>query len=90
MNQVQINGCMHFVNNELFDELTTLREQVASYKETVAAQTDVVKQQEKVILTLEEKAQDNADDLNFLGCLKAAGVDNWEGYDSAQEMMEDD
>ena len=25
----------------------------------------------------------------FLSCLEAAGVDNWGGYDDAQEMMED-
>lgn len=27
---------------------------------------------------------------DFLNCLRAAGVDNWEGYSEAIEMMEDD
>lgn len=26
----------------------------------------------------------------FLSCLEAAGVDNWQGYDHAQEMYEED
>lgn len=26
----------------------------------------------------------------FLDCLKAAGVDNWEGYEEAQVMYEED
>ena len=31
-----------------------------------------------------EKVQE---DSEFLECLKAAGVDNWDGYSEAQEMM---
>jgi hypothetical protein len=27
--------------------------------------------------------------LNKLLCLEGAGVDNWEGYDSAMEMLEE-
>jgi len=27
-------------------------------------------------------------DSDFLDCLRAAGVDNWEGYDIAQDMLE--
>lgn len=36
-----------------------------------------------------EKVQE---DSEFLECLKSAGVDNWDGYSEAQEMMwpEDD
>ena len=26
----------------------------------------------------------------FLACLTACGVDNWDGFDYAQEMMEED
>lgn len=26
----------------------------------------------------------------WLGCLEAAGVDNWSGYDEAQELMENE
>lgn len=29
-------------------------------------------------------------DQSFLEALQGAGVDNWEGYDAAQEMMSDD
>jgi hypothetical protein len=29
------------------------------------------------------------DDICFLECLRAAGVDNWEGYDEALRMMND-
>ena len=28
-------------------------------------------------------------DLDFLCCLEACGVDNWVGYEDAQEMMND-
>jgi len=27
------------------------------------------------------------DDLVFLGCLEAVGVDNWQGYDIARDML---
>lgn len=30
------------------------------------------------------------DDSEFLGALRAAGVDNWDGYDYALELMDDD
>ncbi len=29
-------------------------------------------------------------DSKFLGCLKGAGVDNWDGYSIAWGMMEED
>ena len=29
------------------------------------------------------------EDSNFLSCLEACGVDNWEGYDDACEIFED-
>jgi hypothetical protein len=29
-------------------------------------------------------------DQRFLECLRGAGVDNWEGYDCAREMMNED
>ena len=29
------------------------------------------------------------EDSNFLNCLKQAGVDNWEGYEYAQELYEE-
>lgn len=30
------------------------------------------------------------EDNNFLNCLKQAGVDNWDGYEYAQELLEED
>lgn len=35
-----------------------------------------------------EITDDEIDELNFLGCLYAVGVDNWQGYEEAQEMYE--
>lgn len=29
-------------------------------------------------------------DKEFLSCLQAAGVDNWQGYSDAQDMMEEE
>lgn len=29
-------------------------------------------------------------DSQWLSCLEQAGVDNWEGYDMAQDMMSED
>lgn len=33
-------------------------------------------------------AEDMEKDVEFLGCLNAAGVDNWDGYEQAQEMFD--
>ena len=30
------------------------------------------------------------DDQSFLHCLESAGVDNWDGYECAQEMFQSD
>ena len=30
------------------------------------------------------------EDIKFLRCLEAAGVDNWSGYDYAQELFQED
>lgn len=29
-------------------------------------------------------------DAQFMRCLEAAGVDNWEGYDIAKDMLKDE
>lgn len=44
---------------------------------------------EKKIYELEAKVKELEDDSKFLDCLRASGVDNWDGYDYAQEMMDD-
>lgn len=34
-----------------------------------------------------EELESVQEDAEFLNCLRAAGVDNWDGYSEAQEMM---
>ena len=48
--------------------------------------------EEVIKLTLENnKLSLENDELNhWRRCLEAAGVDNWDGYEIAQDMMEDD
>jgi uncharacterized UPF0160 family protein len=36
---------------------------------------------------VEDVRRETKDDVAFLRCLEAAGVDNWDGYEVAQEMM---
>jgi len=43
----------------------------------------------QVIISM-EYYRELVNDQAFLHCLKAAGVDNWEGYSEALEMMEND
>jgi len=43
-----------------------------------------------IIGELEVKVEELEEGLAFYNCLVAAGVDNWNGYDIAQEMMEDE
>lgn len=44
--------------------------------------------EEKVILDPEDY-EEMLEELRFLRCLEAAGVDNWDGYDYAQEMFQE-
>jgi hypothetical protein len=46
-------------------------------------------QNETVTLTRAEHEQ-LLEDQQFLRALQAAGVDNWEGYADAQEILEDE
>jgi len=39
---------------------------------------------------LKARVEKLEDEVAFLDCLRAAGVDNWSGYGDAQEMMDDD
>lgn len=41
------------------------------------------------IMDLEIKVEEMEYDVAFLDCLSAAGVDNWDGYEYAQEMMDE-
>jgi hypothetical protein len=45
--------------------------------------TDTITISREEYLTLKE-------DANFLACLEAVGVDNWEGYSEAAEMFNSD
>ena len=45
--------------------------------------------EEKVTITKEEYDQ-LQEDSRFLDCLRAAGVDNWEGYDYAFEILNEE
>jgi hypothetical protein len=44
----------------------------------------------KLNITISKKEYESLlEDSEKLSALEAAGVDNWEGYDNAMEMMED-
>lgn len=41
------------------------------------------------VITINKKEYDELlEDCHFLACLRTCGVDNWEGYGEAQELME--
>ena len=40
------------------------------------------------ILIYKSDYQNLLENSKFLACLQACGVDNWSGYEEAQEMME--
>ena len=42
---------------------------------------------EAEIYKLQQQVKDLKERDKFLGCLEAAGVDNWDGFDYAHEMM---
>ena len=44
---------------------------------------------EETITISKEEYESLLEDQKLLQCLQDAGVDNWEGYDYAMEMMED-
>lgn len=50
---------------------------------------DYIKELKKKISDLEKQLEENEKDIAFLECLRAAGVDNWDGYDEAIQMMKD-
>jgi len=45
---------------------------------------------EKMITITKKKYEELLSASKFLDCLHGAGVDNWDGYLEAQEMMEED
>ena len=47
-------------------------------------------EEEGMVTITEHEYERLLEDSKFLGALMAAGVDNWEGWDYALEMMEDE
>jgi hypothetical protein len=45
------------------------------------------REESKTITISREEYDEMVEDQKFLDCLRAAGVDNWDGYSFAQEMM---
>lgn len=75
---------------QLKDENAALHAELNNVKNQLSACRVSEKQLEQEIVDLKyvpEKAV--GDDLLFLRALDAAGVDNWEGYDHAQEIYEE-
>ena len=58
------------------------REKESGWSEKVIQLSESLRSQESLVKEMEE-------DVSFLGALRAAGVDNWEGYDIACEMFEE-
>ena len=44
---------------------------------------------EKTITISKKEYEELLKDSQFLDCLRGAGVDNWDGYDHAMEMMKE-
>ena len=75
---------------QLKDENAALQAELNAVKNQLSACRVSEKQLEQEIVDLKyvpEKAV--GDDLLFLQALDAAGVDNWEGYNHAQEIYEE-
>lgn len=45
---------------------------------------------EEMVTITRDRYEDMLDRLHFLSCLECAGVDNWSGYDYAQELYQED
>lgn len=54
---------------------------------TIHARTDVPALL-ALVARLQAERDESAEDVAWLRCLEAAGVDNWDGYDEAIEMRE--
>lgn len=45
---------------------------------------------EPTVTILQSEYNRLVEDSEFLACLQGAGVDNWEGYSEAQDMMDEE
>ncbi len=59
---------------------------------TLSGLSDLIKgiEQEEVVIMDGEAWDEMFEELKFLDCLRAAGVDCWEGYELAQDMMSEE
>jgi len=65
----------------------TLEEMVKVNEEVFKYYIDLYKKAEEKIKILEEENEEMQEDVNWLRCLESAGVDNWEGYDMAIDIQ---
>jgi len=75
------SGCIEgevWIDNELGIKPVTVIEKVEDFQRVVVEETVTISKAEYERLL---------EDSEFLSCLEAAGVDNWEGYSYAHEMM---
>ena len=56
----------------------------------VNGQNFMVNNMEETVTISKKEYEELQKDQWFLECLRGAGVDNWEGYDCAREMMNED
>jgi len=65
----------------------TLEEMVKVNEEVFKYYIDLYKKAEEKIKILDEENEEMQEDVNWLRCLEMAGVDNWEGYDMATDIQ---
>lgn len=73
------------------DELNEALNKVdAKYNKDVDRLIETVNDERQRVAELEQANNSLSDEVVFLDALQAAGVDNWEGYEIAQEMMKEE
>lgn len=85
------NSALKFVPQDILkcnDEISVIKEKLEQIEADIKGIKEFMKLDVVTISTNEY--DDLKNDSYELSYLKAAGVDNWEGYDYAMEMMEDE
>lgn len=72
------------VENTLYD-LNSANESLRYKNKTLKDDLKVVTE---TLATTRKNSQDDSERLRFLDALEGAGVDNWKGYEDAQDMIE--
>lgn len=86
-----LNSALKFIPQQVLrsnDDITVIKEKLEQIKADIKGIKEFMKLDVVTISTNEY--DDLKNDSYELSYLKAAGVDNWEGYDYAMEMMEDE